>query len=89
MPLNSFQVQKAMGKKIANKSDPAGPQGRFAGNMPVDRREQRKIDQELGLQAFACKLPSTLVEQLRAGSAAHPDGLNGLVAELLSKALAK
>jgi len=37
---------------------------------------------------FACKLNTTLVEQLKARAAEHPDGINGVVAELLNQALA-
>jgi hypothetical protein len=84
--LNSFGLQKAMQKKIKSQIDPAPMRGK---SEAVDKREQRKRDQELGLIPFACKLPNTLVEQLREQSAAHEGGINGLVAELLSKALAK
>ena len=87
MTMKSFDLQKALGKKIKSQTGPA--QSRFGGDEPVDRREQRKRDQELGLVPFACKLPTALVEQLRAQSATHADGINGLVAELLTKALAK
>jgi hypothetical protein len=89
MAMKSFDLTKAMGKKIASQTGPAGAQGRFGSAEPVDRREQRKRDQELGLLPFACKLPTALVEQLRERSAAHDVGINSLVAELLTKALAK
>jgi hypothetical protein len=85
--LNSFGLQKAMHKKIKSQIDPAPM--RSGKTETVDKREQRKRDQELGLIPFACKLPSTLVEQLRDKSAAHEGGINGLVAELLMKALVK
>ena len=85
--LNVFGLQKAMHKKIKSQVAPAPMQSGKA--EVVDKREQRKRDQELGLIPFACKLPNTLVEQLREKSAAHEGGINALVAELLSKALTK
>jgi hypothetical protein len=88
MTMKSFDLQKALGKKIKSQTGPAGAQGRFGSEEPVDRREQRKRDQELGLLPFACKLPTALVEQLREKSATHDGGINALVAELLTKALA-
>jgi hypothetical protein len=36
---------------------------------------------------FACKLPADLASTLREKSAGRDDGINGLVAELLRKAL--
>ncbi|MDB5801613.1 MAG: hypothetical protein JWL63_2552 [Rhodocyclales bacterium] len=85
--LNSFGLQKAMAKKLKGQID-AAPM-RSGKTEAIDKREQRKRDQELGLIPFACKLPSTLVEQLREKSAAHDGGINGLVTELLTKALVK
>jgi hypothetical protein len=53
-----------------------------------DRREQRRLDAAAGLVPFACKLPSDLAATLRERAGGHEGGLNGLVAELLRKALA-
>ena len=53
----------------------------------ADRREQRRLDAAAGLVPFACKLPAELAARLREKSAGHDGGLNGLVAELLRKAL--
>ncbi|HEY3596735.1 MAG TPA: hypothetical protein VGL08_04350 [Paraburkholderia sp.] len=53
-----------------------------------DRREQRKLDQAKGLVPFACKLNGDLVEQLKERAAAHPDGMTGLLTELLTRGLA-
>jgi hypothetical protein len=85
--LDSFGLQKAMHKKIKSQINPAPM--RSGQPEVLDKREQRKRDQELGLIPFACKLPNTLVEQLREKSLAHDGGINALVAELLAKALAK
>jgi hypothetical protein len=53
----------------------------------VDRREQRRLDQQLGLIPFACKLNETLVQTLKTRAADHPGGINGLLDELLRRAL--
>ena len=67
----------------------AGASGRFGQGAAdqVDRREQRRIDAAAGLVPFACKLPAQLAATLRDLGAAHADGLNGAVAELLQKGL--
>lgn len=62
--------------------------GKGATEAPVSRKEQRKLDQAKGLVPFACKLDSELVETLKARAAGHPEGMNGLVDELLRRALA-
>ena len=65
----------------------AGRFGQGAAGL-VDRKEQRRLDSAAGLVPFACKLPSELTEQLRQRADKHEGGLNGLVAELLQRALA-
>ena len=55
---------------------------------PVDRKEQRKRDQALGLVPFAVKLNGDLVAQLQAQAKQRDGDMNALVAELLTKALA-
>jgi hypothetical protein len=54
---------------------------------PLDKREQRKLDQAAGLIPFACKLPQPLVDQLRARAEADGVALNAMVARLLEQAL--
>jgi len=59
-----------------------------ADNAPKpDRREQRRLDQQLGLVPFACKLNDKLVERLKALAVAQSGDLNAVVAELLTRAL--
>ena len=53
----------------------------------VDRREQRKRDQALGLVPFAVKLDGALVKQLQTLALERGTGLNELTAELLKKGL--
>jgi len=62
--------------------------GKGASDAPLDRREQRKLDQAKGLMPFACKLDGELVSALKDRAASHPDGITGLLNELLKQALA-
>lgn len=62
--------------------------GKGASDAPVNRREQRKLDQAKGLVPFACKLDGELVATLKERAADHPEGINGLVDELLRRGLA-
>lgn len=62
--------------------------GKGAAETPVNRREQRKLDQAKGLVPFACKLDGELVATLKERAAEHPEGMNGLVDELLRRGLA-
>ena len=59
-----------------------------APDASLDRREQRKLDQAKGLVPFACKLDGKLVVQLQERAATHPEGMTGLLDELLRGALA-
>ncbi|MFC0401428.1 hypothetical protein [Paraburkholderia rhizosphaerae] len=63
--------------------------GKGVAETPVDRREQRKLDQAKGLVPFACKLNGELVKELNARAATHPEGMTGLLDELLRRGLAE
>ena len=87
--MKKADLEKSKGKKIAGQMNrPAAP-GRFgqAASVVVDRREQRKLDQALGLVPFAIKLDSDLVKQLHTLAQERKIGLNELVGELLKKGL--
>jgi hypothetical protein len=89
MSMKKSDLDKLLARKIGGQMKSAGVPGRFAqgaGEVP-DRREQRRLDAAAGLVPFACKLPATLAATLRTKSAGRADGINGLVAELLQKAL--
>ncbi|WP_428851193.1 toxin-antitoxin system HicB family antitoxin [Imbroritus primus] len=58
-----------------------------AGGKPVDRREQRRLDQAQGLVPFAVKLNGELVKALHAEAQARQISVNALVSELLEKGL--
>jgi hypothetical protein len=89
MSMKKSDLDKQLGKKVGGQMKVGGAAGRFgqgAGDV-VDRREQRRADAAAGLVPFACKLPADLASALREKSAGREDGINGLVAELLKKAL--
>ncbi len=77
-------AKKLMGKMVAPGA------AAFGNTAPpaIDKREQRKRDQALGLVPFAVKLNSELVKQVQALAAENGGDLNGTVAELLAKGLA-
>ncbi|NMM26728.1 MAG: hypothetical protein HHJ12_05410 [Glaciimonas sp.] len=88
MKKSGLEKQKAM--KLTGKMKQAGTSPAFGQDAAValDRRDQRKLDQALGLVPFAVKLHSDLVAQLQAVAQARGMGMNEVVAELLAKALA-
>jgi hypothetical protein len=91
MSMKKSDLDKQLSRKIGGHMKAAGIPGRFGQGVAdvVDRREQRRLDAAAGLVPFACKLPADLAAALRERSVGHADGINGLVAELLQKALKK
>ncbi len=82
-------MAKSDAKKLMGKMTAPGVTGFGDGDtVAVDRREQRKRDQALGLVPFAVKLNSELVQQLQALSKERGIELNEVVTELLKKGLA-
>lgn len=77
-------AKKLMGKMVAPGA--AGFGG--ADTVIVDKREQRKRDQALGLVPFAIKLNGDLVQQLHALAKERGLDLNETVAEVLAAGLA-
>ena len=91
MAMKKFDLEKNKALKLGNEMKQSLAADRFgkASSQPqLDRREQRKLDQAKGLVPFACKLPGSLVDQLKERAASHPEGMNGLIAELLVNGLA-
>lgn len=90
MSLKKFDLAKNLGLKVTGQMRAAGVPSRFAqgAGEVLDKRERRARDAALGLVPFACKLPGDLVKRLNERAAAHEEGVNGLVAELLSAGLA-
>ena len=87
--MKKTDLEKNRGLKINSAVKRSGTPGRFgqdAGSVP-DRREQRKLDQALGLVPLAVKLDGELLRQFRALAEARRSGMNELVAELLKSGL--
>lgn len=61
--------------------------GKDAANM-LDKREQRKRDQEAGLVPFAVKLQGELIKQIQALAESEQQSLSEITALLLTRALA-
>jgi hypothetical protein len=83
------ELEKNRGLKIKGGVNRFGTPGRFGKDAaaPMERREQRKLEQALGLVPFAVKLNADLVKQVQALAQERNAGLNELVAELLKKGL--
>lgn len=88
--MKKTDLAKHDAKKIMNKI--SGPGGALAfaqaASPSIDKREQRRRDQALGLVPFAVKLNGELVKQLHALATERGQDLNSVVAELLNKGLA-
>ena len=81
-------MAKSDAKKLMGKMAAPGSAGFGSDSaVPVDRREQRKRDQALGLIPFAVKLNSDLVQQLQALAKERGLDLNEVTAEVLLKGL--
>lgn len=76
-------AKKLMGMMVA----PGGAGFGGGSAVVIDRREQRKRDQALGLIPFAVKLNSDLVQQLQALAKERGLDLNEVTAEVLLKGL--
>jgi hypothetical protein len=88
--LKRTDLEKQLGNKINNKINNSGGRLPFQKNLPVvDKKEQRKRDQALGLVPFAVKLNEELVSKINDLAVARKTGINELVAELLQKGMAE
>ena len=86
--MKKTDLAKNDAKKLMNKM--AAPGAAAFGNTggpAVDKREQRKRDQALGLVPFAVKLNGDLVKQLHALATERGVDMNSLVADVLAKGL--
>ncbi len=82
-------MAKSDAKKLMGKMAAPGAAG--FGNtdtVVVDKREQRRRDQALGLVPFAVKLNSELVAQLQALAKDGGKDLNEVVADVIKRGLA-
>jgi len=87
--LKRTDLEKNLFLKINGKISQSGTPGRFGGEAEtvLDRREQRKHDQALGLVPFAVKLDGDLVKQIQSLAQTRQTGLSEIVTELLKKGL--
>ena len=82
-------MAKSDAKKLMGKMTAPGAAGFGNGDTAiVDRREQRRRDQALGLVPFAVKLNSELVQQLHTLAQERGVDLSDVVADVLTKGLA-
>ncbi len=82
-------MAKSDAKKLMGKMAAPGAAG--FGNtesVAIDKREQRRRDQALGLVPFAVKLNSELVAQLQALAKDSAKDLNEVVADVVKRGLA-
>jgi hypothetical protein len=87
--LKRTDLAKHAGKKIEHQMNPTAARDRFGQGAAavIDKREQRKRDQALGLVPFAVKLEGDLIKRIHALAQERNTGLNELLAELLKKGL--
>jgi len=87
--MKKTDLEKNKGLKINSGVNRFGTPGRFGkdAGLVADRREQRKLDQALGLVPFAVKLKGELVQRVQTLAQARQAGLSEVVAELLEKGL--
>jgi hypothetical protein len=87
--VNKTDLEKLKGLKIEAQVGKTMQASGFGKNevAPLNRREQRKLDQAAGLVPFACKLDGELVKSLQVLAQERAIGMNELVAELLKKGL--
>lgn len=90
MAMKKTDLEKNKALKLNNAMKQANSErfGKSAAEPKLDRREQRKLDQAQGLVPFACKLNSELVDELKTRAAEHPEGMTGLLQEVIKRGLA-
>jgi len=87
--MKKTDMAKSSAKKLLGKMAAPGLSGfGNAAEVTIDRREQRRLDQALGLVPFAIKLNSALILKIEAGAKERGIDMNAYVAELLAKGLA-
>ncbi|WP_200886447.1 hypothetical protein [Burkholderia sp. ABCPW 111] len=86
MKKTDLEKNKALKLTHAMKQSTSARFGKGSEAAP-DRRERRRLELAQGLVPFACKLNIELVAHLNERAAAHPDGMTGLLTELLQRGL--
>jgi hypothetical protein len=88
MSMKKTDLTRMLESKLEGRRKDATLSGRLGpGAGDPGRRERRKLDAAAGLVAFACKLPSDLVQQVRDRAQVEGGDLNAVVAGLLRQAM--
>ncbi len=91
--MKKTDLEKNKALKLMGQLGKAAPNrfgaGAASAAVSVDRRAQRKLDQEQGLIPFSVKIKQSLVEEIRAKALADDVSVNDLVAQLLEKGLGR
>lgn len=89
--MKKTDLEKNKGLKINSRLQQVQTPARFgeAATVPLDRREQRKHDQALGLVPFAVKLNGDLIKQIQQIATDKQQTLSEVTAELLLKVLSQ
>ncbi|HEY9573308.1 MAG TPA: hypothetical protein VIR76_09320 [Pusillimonas sp.] len=89
--MKKTDLEKNKALKIVEQMKKGGTPARYAGASgvaPLDRREQRKLDQAQGLVSFPLKLKEEIIQEVRKRALAQNIGVNEVVGSLLEAALA-
>jgi hypothetical protein len=89
--MKKADLEKIMGKRISGSGFGFGASDRYGkgSGVPLERREQREKDREMGLVPFAVKLHGDLVKQVQALAQERGVSLNDVTAELIQAGLKK
>lgn len=88
--MKKTDLEKNKAVKLLGKLKQGGTPSRFStdsARAPIDRREQRKLDQAQGLVSFPLKLKQPIIEEIRARATAQNISTSEIVEALLEKAL--
>ncbi len=87
--MKKTDIEKSLGAKINSKmnENTKDPSFRKDAGKPVDKREQRKIDQSKGLVPFAVKINMELVQKIQTLADEKQISVSDITADLLRKGL--
>lgn len=89
--MKKTDLEKNKALKIVEKMKKGSTPARYSvasGAAPLDRREQRKLDQAKGLVSFPLKLKEEIVQEIRKRAQEQGLDTNEVVGSLLASALA-
>ena len=80
-------MEKQKGRKLLGGSQTVPDRYGRDSTAPLDKREQRERDREMGLVPFAVKLQGDLIKEIHALVQSRASTLNEVTAELLQEGL--